>query len=84
MEFNKKYDLDIPDLNITKLELIKGTNESLEDLCDIEFHKLKELNILQSSYSLDLKIFRKAKFEKLEKLILGGIKDISDFRKCKI
>ena len=65
IEFNKNYNLDITDLDATKLELNwKGIgNEGLKHLCDIDFKELKELDLNYNNIS-DIKI--------LEKLYLNG------------
>ena len=71
-EFNKKYNLNIINDKIVKLDLRwKGLgNSGLEDLCKIEFKELKEL-ILNNNNISDLKMLEKAKFEKLEILDLS-------------
>ena len=71
-EFNKKYNLNIRDTKIEKLDLRwKGLgNGGLEDLCKIEFKELKEL-ILNNNNISDIKILSKAKFKKLEILDLS-------------
>ena len=70
--FNKKYNLNIRDTKIEKLDLRwKGLgNGGLEDLCKIEFKELKEL-ILNNNNISDIKILSKAKFKKLEILDLS-------------
>ena len=71
-EFNKKYNLNIKDTKINKLELslkILG-DEGLKYLCKIEFKELKELNLSANNIT-DIKSLEKAKFEKLEKLNLS-------------
>ena len=83
-EFNKKYNLNIRDTKIEKLDLRwKGLgNGGLEDLCKIEFKELKEL-ILNNNNISDIKILSKAKFKKLEILDLSQnkISDINVFIK---
>jgi Leucine-rich repeat (LRR) protein len=83
-EFNKKYNLNIKDTKIEKLDLRwKGSgNGGLEDLCKIEFKELKEL-ILNNNNISDIKILSKAKFKKLEILDLSQnkISDINVFIK---
>ena len=71
-EFNEKYNLNIINDKIVKLDLRwKGLgNSGLEDLCKIEFKELKEL-ILNNNNISDLKMLEKAKFEKLEILDLS-------------
>ena len=71
-EFNKKYNLNIRDTKIEKIDLRwKGLgNIGLEDLCKIEFKELKEL-ILNNNNISEIKILEKAKFEKLEILDLS-------------
>ena len=82
--FNKKYNLNIRDTKIEKLDLRwKGLgNGGLEDLCKIEFKELKEL-ILNNNNISDIKILSKAKFKKLEILDLSQnkISDINVFIK---
>ena len=74
-EFNNKYNLNIKDLNITKLDLSdkKLGNEGLKNLCDIDLKKLKELILYNNAIS-DIQVLEKAKFTKLEKLNLGDNK----------
>ena len=77
-EFNKKYNLNIKDTKINKLDLRwkKLGNEGFGDLCKIEFKELKEL-ILNNNNITDLSPLGKVKFEKLEILDLSQNK-ISD------
>ena len=74
-DFNKKYNLNIRDTMIDKLDLsLKNLgNELLEDLCEIEFRDLKELDLCGNDIS-DIKILEKAKFKRLEILFLGNNK----------
>ena len=74
-DFNKKYNLNIRDTMIDKLDLsFKNLgNELLEDLCKIEFQDLKELDLCGNDIS-DIKILEKAKFKKLEIIFLGNNK----------
>ena len=71
-EFNTKYNLNIKDTKIEKLDLRwKGLgNIGFEDLCKIEFKDLKEL-ILNNNNISEIKILSKAKFKKLEILDLS-------------
>ena len=71
-EFNNKYNLNIKDTKIEKLDLRwKGLgNIGFEDLCKIEFKELKEL-ILNNNNISEIKILSKAKFKKLEILDLS-------------
>ena len=71
-EFNSKYNLNIKDTKIEKLDLRwKGLgNIGFEDLCKIEFKELKEL-ILNNNNISEIKILSKAKFKKLEILDLS-------------
>ena len=72
-EFNKKYNLDIKDINITKLDLSYKYigNDGLKYLCEkLNFKELKELNLSNNNIS-DIKVLEKVKFEKLEILDLG-------------
>ena len=79
-EFNKKnkYIPDIKDSNIIELDLYNSGiyNESLKDLCKIEFKQLKILNLERNQID-DIKALEKAKFENLEMLYLGN-NEISD------
>ena len=77
-EFNKKYNLNIKDTKINKLDLRwkKLGNAGFGDLCKIEFKELKEL-ILNNNNITDLSPLGKVKFEKLEILDLSQNK-ISD------
>ena len=81
-EFNKKYNLNIKDTKINKLDLRwkKLGNAGFEDLCKIEFKELKEL-ILNNNNITDLRPLGKVKFEKLEILDLSQnkISDINPF-----
>ena len=81
-EFNKKYNLNIRDININKLDLRwkKLGNAGFEDLCKIEFKELKEL-ILNNNNITDLGPLGKVKFEKMEILDLSQnkISDINPF-----
>ena len=74
-DFNKKYNLNIRDTMIDKLDLsLKNLgNELLEDLCKIEFRDIKELDLCGNDIS-DIKILEKAKFKKLEIIFLGNNK----------
>ena len=74
-DFNKKYNLNIRDTMIDKLDLsLKNLgNELLEDLCEIEFLDLKELDLCGNDIS-DIRILEKAKFKKLEIIFLGNNK----------
>jgi len=82
-EFNKKYNLNIRDTKIEKLDLRWKDlgNTGLEDLCKIEFKELKEI-ILNNNNISDLKILSQAKFDKLEILDLSQnkISDINIFK----
>ena len=78
IEFNKKFNLDIIDVNIQELNLRskfigKGGLEYLEK---VNFKELKELNLNSNNIS-DIKVLEKVKFDKLEKLYLRNNK-ISD------
>ena len=83
-EFNIKYDTNINDAKINKLDLnVKNLgNEGLNDLCIIGFKELKELN-LRFNNILDIKVLEKAKFDKLEILNLynNQISDIDILEK---
>ena len=86
-EFNKKYNMNIKDAKIDKLDLRwkKLGNNGFEDLCQIEFKELKEL-ILNNNNISDVKPLGKAKFEKLEILDLSQnkISDINIFEKVNL
>ena len=72
-KFNKKYGLvTIKDTNITELNFYNYhiSNELLKELCEIEFKQLKILN-LERNHLKNIKALEKAKYEKLEILILG-------------
>ena len=77
-EFNKKYNLNIIDLAIDKLELNSKNlgDEGLKCLCKIEFKELKNLDLNNNNIS-NIKVLENAKFPKLEILELGKNK-ISD------
>ena len=79
-DFNKKYNLNIKDINVNKIDLRwkKLGNEGLVDLCKIKFNDLKEL-ILNNNNISDIKPLEKVKFENLEILDLSQnkISDIS-------
>ena len=81
-EFNNKYNLNIKDTKINKLDLRwkKLGNSGFEDLCKIEFKELKEL-ILNNNNIADLRPLGKVKFEKLEILDLSQnkISDLNPF-----
>ena len=79
-DFNKKYNLNIKDINTEKIDLRwkKLGNDGLVDLCKIKFTELKEL-ILNNNNISDIKPLEKVKFDKLEILDLSQnkISDIS-------
>ena len=83
-EFNKKYNLDINDFNITKLNLSRkfAGNELLKNLSKLKFNELKELYLYDNDIS-EIKDFQKINFEKLEILDLcnNNISDIKLFEK---
>ena len=86
-EFNIKYNLNIKDTKINKLDLRwkKLGNAGFEDLCKIEFKELKEL-ILNNNNITDLSPLGKVKFEKLEILDLSQnkISDINPFENARL
>jgi hypothetical protein len=86
-EFNKKYNLDINDFNITKLNLSRkfAGNELLKDLSKFTFNELKELYLYDNDIS-DIKDLQKINFEKLEVLDLcnNNISDIKVFEKVNL
>ena len=72
-EFNKKYNLNIKDMNTKKLLINRKWigNEGLKYLCEkMNFKELKELNLNRNNIS-DIKVLENKKFNKLEKLYLG-------------
>lgn len=86
-EFNKKYNLDINDFNITKLNLSRkfAGNELLKDFSKLKFNELKELYLYDNDIS-EIKDLQKINFEKLEVLDLcnNNISDIKIFEKIKL
>ena len=77
-EYNKKYNLDIKDINIEKLDLSSKNigNEGLEYLSKIEFKKLKNLDLSNNNIS-NISALKSIKFKNLEILDLSNNK-ISD------
>ena len=77
-EYNKKYNLDIKDINIEKLDLSSKNigNEGLEYLSKIEFKKLKNLDLSNNNIS-NINALKSIKFKNLEILDLSNNK-ISD------
>ena len=74
-ELNTKYDFHIQDIDINKIDLsnkIQGT-EILEYINDINFKKLKELDLQHNSIS-DIKVLQNLKMANLEILNLMGNK----------
>ena len=86
-EFNNKYDLNIKNTIINKLNLSwkELGNEGLNYLCKIEFKELKKLNLYWNKIS-DIKVLENVKFDKLEILILtsNNISNIKKIRKSEI
>ena len=85
-ELNLKFGFDIDDIDTNKIDLsnkVKG-NEILEYINDIEFQKLKELD-LQNNLISDIKVFENSKMANLEILNLMGnkISDINILEKVK-
>ena len=74
-EFNKKFNLNITDINLQKLSLESKSikNEELQYLENINFVDLKEL-CLASNHISDIKVLENVKFNKLEKLDISGNK----------
>ena len=69
-ELNKKYNLNIKDINIEKLDLSSKGIEN-DDIKYLEiFKELKELDLSYNNIS-DISVLEKVKFEKLEYLYLG-------------
>ena len=77
LKYNQKYSYFISNLNITSLRLDWMTDERLKDLCKLDFKNLREL-IFGACSLKSIKILGNTKFEKLEKLFLPTVKDISD------
>ena len=77
-EFNNKYNLNIKNINVEKIELTFKNidNEQLKNLCMIEFKELKELNLYYNEIS-DIKVLEVVEYENLLKLDLSQNK-ISD------
>ncbi len=77
-KFNKKYNLNIKDINLQKLNLKNKRigDKGFEILEKINFKELKEL-YLSGNIISDIKILEKVRFEQLEILNLGSNK-ISD------
>ena len=72
-EFYKKYNLNMNEINIYKLDLSykRIGDKIIEDLTKIKIKELKELNLFYNNIS-DIKVLEKVKFEKLETLYLGA------------
>ena len=70
-EFNTKYNLNIEERNIDTLKInnIGSGKELFDYLNKLKFTELKEL-IISESKNLDLKLFERIKFNRLEKLVL--------------
>ena len=85
--FNKKYNLNIEDFNITKLNLTRkfSGNELIKDLNKLKFNKLKELYLNDNDIS-DIKDLEKINLENLEILDLSNndISNIDIFEKLKL
>jgi hypothetical protein len=85
--FNKKYNLNIEDFNLTKLNLTRkfSGNELIKDLSKLNFKKLKELYLNDNDIS-DIKDLEKINLEKLEILDLSNndISNIDIFEKLKL
>ena len=78
-EFNRRFNTQLKDIKVAKLDLSKKWigDEGLKCLCEnINFKELKELNLSWNKIS-DIKILKKIKFKRLEKLDLSFNK-ISD------
>ena len=84
-EFNKKYHLNIQNMEIDELDLENKNirNEGLKDLSKLEFKKLKKLYLNNNNIS-DIKDLEKLKFDKLELLSLdyNKISDIDALKNC--
>ena len=85
-EYNFKYNTNIQDIDIKKLDLNLKTigNEGLENLAKIKFKELNKLYLGKNEIS-DINILEKVSFKKLEELDLkyNNISDISIFEKIK-
>ena len=78
-EFNINYNLNIKNMDVTKLYINRKWigDKGLKDLCEnMQFIKIKELNLRSNNLS-DIKVLEKVKYEKLEKLYLG-VNEISN------
>ena len=79
-EFNNKYDLNLKDIEIKKLNLENKRlgNNIFEDLANMNFNYLNELN-LNTNNITDLNNLTNAKFDKLEifNLNMNEVRDIS-------
>ena len=77
-EFNQKYNLKIKDIDISILDLSgkRFGNEVIEEIINLRFKELKELNLRVNNIS-DIKALVKVKFKKLEILDLSE-NEISD------
>ena len=84
-ELNKKYGVNIKDIDVEKICLTKMdlNNEFLEKLCKIDFEELKELDLSNNYNITDIKILENAKFDKLEilKFRSNNISDINVLEK---
>ena len=71
-EINKKFKLNIKEINMNILDLSKKNigDKKLENLCRINFKELKELD-LSYNYIFDIKVLEKVKFGQLEILDLS-------------
>ena len=73
-ELNKKFNLNIEDIDINKLDLnmyeIKSNSKIFDYIKKIKFTKLKELDLSHNKL-LSINILEELKFEQLEKLDLG-------------
>ena len=74
-EFNFKYNTNIQDIDIKKLNLSEKyiSNEGLKDLNKIKFKGLNELNLDENEIS-DINILEKFNFKELNILDLSGNK----------
>jgi len=77
IEFNKIFNMNIK-YNIKILDLSKKKDKCWEYLINLELNELKELDLSYNNIR-DISFLEKVKFEKLEKLNLGGNKNISNY-----
>ena len=74
-KYNQKFNLNIKDVDIELFDIHEKNfgNEILEYFYEVEFYKLKEINLNENKIS-DISALAKAKLEKLETLFLKRMK----------